>query len=411
MIQFEDGHWELSETCGTLADKAFDDAKFKERETRNAITIMSDYYVAPEDLGFTRESEFYVFEAPAAPEDEDAAIVPVDAEAEQPLDQIVVGGFDPQSVTVNGTELTMESSLAALRQRCGFHTISTSGSKAKCHRRLVNYHKAAELEAAREAVAAAGHFYHRDPRMQVAPNRPSDEDVARHILTHVPFQGWCEHCAAFRSRPNRHERSDEAKESTYPTVSFDFAYTKALGEGQADKDAHFALWMVMCCSQAGYVGCVPFRTKGQAEVATCELLAFIQNLGHHAVTYMCENEPNTRAILRSLINARHALGLPTKLKTSKVGDHSNALAENSRKEFEDWQAPTWTASRTIPRARLEQTTRHGVGQLVMQHGCSADTRPFEELPLLSWLQASLTRELCLSLVSLAFAMWLRVSEE
>jgi len=36
-----------------------------------------------------------------------------------------------------------------------------------------------------------------------------------------------------------------------------------------------------------------------------------------------------RMILRGLLNARHALGLPTRISNSKIADHSNALAENA----------------------------------------------------------------------------------
>ena len=87
--------------------------------------------------------------------------------------------------------------------------------------------------------------------------------------------------------------------------------------------------MIMCDNMTGYVGCVPLRSKNQVKLAVCELMAFTQNAGHHAVTYLCDNEPSVRSILRALINARHSLGLPARIQTSKVGDHSNALAENS----------------------------------------------------------------------------------
>ena len=38
---------------------------------------------------------------------------------------------------------------------------------------------------------------------------------------------------------------------------------------------------------------------------------------------------NPRQIFRSILHARHALGLLTRISTSKVKDHSNALAENT----------------------------------------------------------------------------------
>eukprot|EP00435_Cladocopium_sp_Y103_P037705 s280_g10.t1 len=119
------------------------------------------------------------------------------------------------------------------------------------------------------------------------------------------------------------------KTANFPTVSFDFCYTRAVGDDEDDKRAVSSLWMVMCDSTTGHVGCVPLRNKNQVKLAVCELMAFTQNIGHHAVTYLCDNEPSIRVILRALISARHSLGLPTRIQTSKVGDHSNALAENT----------------------------------------------------------------------------------
>ena len=73
--------------------------------------------------------------------------------------------------------------------------------------------------------------------------------------------------------------------------------------------------------------------QSQVKLATCELLTFTQNLGYTTVCYLTDNEPSTRQILRSILHARHALGLPTRISTSKVKDHSNALAENTVKRI------------------------------------------------------------------------------
>jgi hypothetical protein len=94
-----------------------------------------------------------------------------------------------------------------------------------------------------------------------------------------------------------------------------------------------------CHGTLGYVGFCPLKSKGQTKLATCEIMAFTQNIGHHEVCFLTENEPTTRQILRCLLNARHALGLPTRIITSKLADYSNALAENS----EQSEGPSWDA--------------------------------------------------------------------
>ena len=132
--------------------------------------------------------------------------------------------------------------------------------------------------------------HNRDPRMQPAANKPSDEEVAKHNLTHTPYQGWCEHCIAHRARPDRHERTDEARTGKMPTISFDLCYTKALGEGELEADGVSSPWIVMADSQTGYVGCCPLKSKGQIKLATCEIMAFTQNIGHHEVCFLTDNE-------------------------------------------------------------------------------------------------------------------------
>lgn len=45
------------------------------------------------------------------------------------------------------------------------------------------------------------------------------EQVERHNFTHTPFQNWCPHCIAHRSRPGRHDRTGESRETAIPTIS------------------------------------------------------------------------------------------------------------------------------------------------------------------------------------------------
>lgn len=87
-------------------------------------------------------------------------------------------------------------------------------------------------------------------------------------------------------------------------------------------------WLVVTDSHSGYLGCCPLRGKSQIKLATHEIMAFTQSLGYSA-GFSTDNEPTTRQILRCLINARHAMGLPTRISTSKIADHSNSLADEN----------------------------------------------------------------------------------
>ena len=58
-------------------------------------------------------------------------------------------------VLVNGVELTVDSSLRALRTGLTHHGLSTSGPKRKCFARLLNNQKALELQTVHAAAEHA----------------------------------------------------------------------------------------------------------------------------------------------------------------------------------------------------------------------------------------------------------------
>ena len=55
--------------------------------------------------------------------------------------------------------------------------------------------------------------------------RPSDEEVAEHNLTHIPFRSWCPHCV--RGKCGSTPRSTAGKdESTIPVIPVGYACMK-----------------------------------------------------------------------------------------------------------------------------------------------------------------------------------------
>ena len=91
-----------------------------------------------------------------------------------------------------------------------------------------------------------------------------------------------------------------------------------------------ALWLVLTDSQTGFLGVVPIQAKNQFNYMTHEVLSFVQGLGYAEVGFYGDNEPTIRQILKTIITARHALGLKTKTYTTKLKDSAgNALVENS----------------------------------------------------------------------------------
>ena len=122
-------------------------------------------------------------------------------------------------LNVNGVEVSNDSTVAVLHQACSYYNISISGSKARCFTRLVEHQKRLELQA---LVAAA--------RKAEAEQKqvPSEAKQREHFLIHAPYEAGREHCVMHRARQERHVRDGSVKSGSIPTVSFDFAYTKAI---------------------------------------------------------------------------------------------------------------------------------------------------------------------------------------
>ena len=121
-------------------------------------------------------------------------------------------------VCVNGTVLRECSSLATLRAGCSFYGISSSESKQKCFKRLIEHSKKLELESVMVAAKEAFEQQERHPLSPVSAEVPSEFEQSQHRLTHVPYKQWCPSYLAHRARSDRHERSGESHAEAVPTI-------------------------------------------------------------------------------------------------------------------------------------------------------------------------------------------------
>ena len=58
----------------------------------------------------------------------------------------------------------------------------------------------------------------REAKVVSGPKAPSASEREKHEVTHLPHQGWCEHCVRGRSREDAH-RSAGVQEREVTTVS------------------------------------------------------------------------------------------------------------------------------------------------------------------------------------------------
>ena len=320
------------------------DSKFYDLEgMRSTITVVTEGEKQTALMGFHFEGEssdnqpFEAHEDPGealviAPDDEVQGIeidVPVQhaPEGRQVGDaHVVVRPARDDEIVVNGITLTAESSLASLRAACSTYGISQSGGKARCFSRLLNHQKNLELQTITHAAQDALNSGVRIPQAPTLAEPPSEALQDLHRLTHTPYQPWCESCVAHRARADRHPRDFSSKEGECPTVSFDYFFTKA---GESSQAPDSLITLVMVDNKTGYLGCVPMNAKSQFDLATKEVIAFIQTLGYSNVQLRCDNEPSALQLQRLIVEARQRMGLQTQATTPSAYQHGNSLAENA----------------------------------------------------------------------------------
>ena len=57
-----------------------------------------------------------------------------------------------------------------------------------------------------QPITSLLHSHHEHDRLVKRPAEPSQAEIERHEITHTPFQPWCQHCIAGRSRGTLHRR-------------------------------------------------------------------------------------------------------------------------------------------------------------------------------------------------------------
>ena len=97
-----------------------------------------------------------------------------------------------------GVQYSQASAVRALRQLCREYGLSKNGSKAEILKRLP---VAVQVSSLRQRMQASQEQYrdHVEPFQLAAVERPSQEEIDLHRLTHLPFRSWCEECVAAKS--------------------------------------------------------------------------------------------------------------------------------------------------------------------------------------------------------------------
>ena len=135
-----------------------------------------------------------------------------------------------------------------------------------------------------------------EPCTQLPAQRPDEEEVRRHQLTHLPYAAWCRTCIAAKARDRPHRQGGGGDREGVPVVELDYAYLAVAGSRAlstvrvaAEKDSGYAMARVVQVKgrgdamavqavlrfllEAGIAG--PVRLRSDQEASIC---AFCQEV-------------------------------------------------------------------------------------------------------------------------------------
>ena len=252
LIKGNDGEWELEEFGQSVSDLPTMVGSFNtDKRVVESITFAHTSMVPPEDLCFS-VSDDIVFPRSGVPvrpmqpagvaadpqPQPEFDVVPAAEDAELPVADRD-DSMEHHEGWVDGVRMDTNSPFRALRAACDTLGLPKTGGKRKCLKRFWNHLQSQELLL---AAHAAHHQLQgevsRPVNQQPAPDEPSEEERARHCLTHQPFAPWCELCVAHRAVQDPH-REQEHSTTSHSCVSFDFGFSSRL----PGEDTSFALYI------------------------------------------------------------------------------------------------------------------------------------------------------------------------
>ena len=120
------------------------------------------------------------------------------------------------------------------------------------------------------------------------PNRPHEETVERHNLTHLPAAAWCDICVRSRGRDAPHREAAAAKiDAVRPVIEMDYAE-----QGKSNQPHDNVKALVAIDRSSGAIFASGVMQKGDdGSYVTQSLSVWIASLGFTMVTLHSDKEP------------------------------------------------------------------------------------------------------------------------
>ena len=228
-------------------------------------------------------------------------------------------------VIVNGKRIEQTSTLKVMREACVFLGLGRSGGKKTIFARLQEYCQRGHARLAVEVAHQQQQQDRREPEAGPAvPELPDEETQARHRLTHLPFESWCEECVATRSRDGeRHER----REAPVPSIALDYMFTSTRAGHQHESEMLKHLVGVDSWTKA--ILCVPIPGKGGLSLKRCVTAVTAFARDYEDVILKGDGEPAMKQLIEAVQATRTALKQKTKVEYAPPGHHQSNPAERA----------------------------------------------------------------------------------
>ena len=121
---------------------------------------------------------------------------------------------------------------------------------------------------------------------------PSSEELEEHMMSHIPFRSWCDHCIRARGVAAKHVHEDK-EERYFSVVHMDYMFFTKKREIESDEEfstrAGFPI-LVMMDVETGVVGAQFIQQKGVHDWSIKVLRKFLETLGHKKVAVRSHQE-------------------------------------------------------------------------------------------------------------------------
>ena len=217
-----------------------------------------------------------------------------------------------------------------IQRKNGVFVIPVRRDKAQplCPATAVEPAPAAAAASSAEPVPTAKQEAKSSEEAQVAfakllPANPTDDERAKHALTHVPFRTWCSACITGQAGEDKHQRrkKDRPDDRSVATLGLDYCFLSR------DDEREQATALILALRPSNCVGASIVPQKGVCEPAVQCVLFYLEVWGVTAVTLKCDQECNILALVSEVRKRRVH---PTMLEKAPKHDHkANGHIENT----------------------------------------------------------------------------------